>query len=116
MKQFPVAVILEKIRLDNRWASERWEAIGVVPAFDAPVDAPARRIFADDEREQFLIGHFPLELFRDEVDNYHPNLTSPVPRVFVMWLMDEDFASPVEVTLSFGEAAERNSTRLYPSH
>ncbi|MBP5996844.1 MAG: DUF3305 domain-containing protein [Azonexus sp.] len=105
MKQFPVAVILEKIRLDNRWVSERWEAIGVVPAFDAPVDAPARRIFADDEREQFLVGHFPLELFRDEVDNYHLNLTSPEPRVFVMWRMDEDFAKPMEVTLSYGEAA-----------
>ena len=105
MKQFPVAVILEKIQLDNRWVSEKWEAIGVVPAFDAPVDAPARRIFADDEREQFLVGRFPLELFRDEVDNYHLNLTSPEPRVFVMWRMDDDFARPMDVTLSYGEAA-----------
>ena len=60
MKQFPVAVIIEKRYLDNRWVSEKWEAIGVVPAFDAVVDAPAKRIFADDEREQFLVGHFPL--------------------------------------------------------
>ena len=105
MKQFPVAVILEKIRLDNRWVSEKWEAIGVVPAFDAAVDAPARRIFANDEREHFLVGHFPLELFSDEVDNYHLNLTSPEPRVFVMWRMDDDFAQPMEVTLSYGEAA-----------
>ena len=105
MKQFPVAVILEKIQLDNRWVSEKWEAIGVVPAFDAAVDAPARRIFADEQREQFLAGHFTLELFRDEVDNYHLNLTSPEPRVFVMWRMDEDFARPMEVTLSYGEAA-----------
>lgn len=105
MKQFPVAVIMEKTRLDNRWVSEKWEAIGVVPAFDAAVDAPIRQIFGDEAREQFLAGCFALELFRDEVDNYHLNLTSPEPRVFIMWRMDDDFAKPVEVTLSYGEAA-----------
>ncbi|WP_153130002.1 DUF3305 domain-containing protein [Dechloromonas hortensis] len=105
MKQFPVAVIIEKKQLDNRWVSEKWEAIGVVPAFDAPVDAPPRQIFADEQRAQFLAGHFPLELFRDEVDNYHLNLTSPEPRVFVMWRMDEGFAKPMEASLSYGEAA-----------
>ena len=105
MKQFPVAVIIEKTRLDNRWVSEKWEAIGVVPAFDAAVDLEPRRIYADEQRTQFLAGHFPLELFRDEVDNYHLNLTSPEPRVFVMWRMDGDFAKPTEVSLSYGEAA-----------
>lgn len=105
MKQFPVAVIIEKTVLDNRWVSEKWEAIGVVPAFAAPVDAPPKRIFADEQREQFLAGHFPLELFRDEVDNYHLNLTSPEPRVFVMWREEDGFALPIEVTLSYGEAA-----------
>ncbi len=105
MKAFPVSVVIEKVRLDNRWASEKWEAIGVVPAFDAEVDAPVRRILADAEREQFLVGRFVLELFRDEVDNYHLNLTSPEPRVFVLWRLEDDFARPVSVTLSYGEAA-----------
>jgi hypothetical protein len=105
MKQFPVAVIIEKTLLDNRWISEKWEAIGVVPAFEAAVDAPMQRIFADDRREQFLFGRFDLKLFRDEVDNYHLNLTSPEPRVFVMWRMDEAVARPASITLSYGEAA-----------
>lgn len=105
MKQFPIAVIMEKRRLESRWASEKWEAIGVVPAFDTPSDAPARRIVAEAEREQFLVGRFELELFRDEVDNYHLNLTSPEPRVFVMWRDEEGFAQPKVVTLSYGEAA-----------
>lgn len=106
MKQFPVAVIMEKLRLDNRWVSEKWEAIGVVPAFGADPGASApRRIVAEADREQFLVGHFPLELFRDEVDNYHLNLTSPEPRVFVMWRLIEDFAQPMAATLSYGEAA-----------
>ena len=37
MKNFPIAVVIEKARLENRWASEKWEAIGVIPAFDAAV-------------------------------------------------------------------------------
>jgi hypothetical protein len=56
MKNFPIAVVIEKARLENRWASEKWEAIGVIPAFDAAVDAPPRRIFADEQREHFLAG------------------------------------------------------------
>ena len=79
--------------------------IGVVPAFGAEGEATPRRIFANEEREQYLFGRFALELFRDEVDNYHLNLTSPEPRVFVMWRMEDDFPRPVSVTLSYGEAA-----------
>ncbi|PKO94459.1 MAG: DUF3305 domain-containing protein [Betaproteobacteria bacterium HGW-Betaproteobacteria-10] len=105
MKRFSVAVIVEKTRLENRWANEKWEAIGVVPAFDAAADVPPKQIFANEEREQFLIGRLDLELFRDEVANYHLNLTSPEPRVFVLWRLEEDFARPYEVTLSYGEAA-----------
>lgn len=105
MKQFPVAVVVEKQLLDNPWVDEQWEVIGVVPAFDAMPGTPVRRLFSDDRREQFLAGRFALELFRDEVDNYHLNLLSPEPRVFVMWRMEEGFAHPVEVTLSYGEAA-----------
>lgn len=105
MKQFPVAVIIEKQMLDNPWVSEKWEAIGVVPAFEATPGAASKPIFSDDRRSRFLCGRFDLELFRDEVENYHLNLTSPEPRVFVMWRMAEDVAVPVEVTLSYGEAA-----------
>lgn len=113
MKQFPIAVILEKVRLDNRWASEKWEAIGVVADFSAAVETDAcnakpgdlTRIFADERREQFKVSGLQLELFRDEVDNYHLNLTSPEPRVFVMWRLDDEQASVKAVTLSYGEAA-----------
>lgn len=105
MNLFPIAVIIEKARLDNRWVSEKWEAIGVVPAFDTPAAEPPRQIFADDNRQQFLVGRFDLALFRDEVDNYHLNLTSPEPRVFVMWRLEGEQAQPKEVTLSYGEAA-----------
>ena len=106
MKTFPIAVIVERQQIDNRWVNEKWEVVGIVPAFDVSVeDTGPRRIFADAKREQFLVGGFALELFRDEVDNYHLNLTSPIPKVFIMWRLEEDFARPVIVTVSYGEAA-----------
>lgn len=105
MKQFPIAVIIERRKVDNRWISEKWEAVGIVPAFEAGDPAP-RQIFADDERTQYLVGGFALELFRDEVENYHLNLSSPHPKVFVMWRLDDDsFARPEVLTVSYGEAA-----------
>ena len=110
MKTFPIAVIVERQQIESRWADEKWEVVGVVPAFDTPAEGSApRRIFADEKREQFLVGGFALDLFRDEVDNYHLNITSPIPKVFIMWRMDEDetqkFARPIIVTVSYGEAA-----------
>lgn len=105
MKQVPVAVIVEKLLLQNRWASEKWEAIGVVPAFGVKLDDLPRRIFADETRQHYLAGRFELELFRDEAEGYHLNLTSPQPRAFVMWRLEDDFARPYGVTLSYTEAA-----------
>ena len=105
MQIFPVAVILEKRHLDNRWISEQWEAIGVVPAFEAAAGAQPRLIYQDSQRSQFLSARFDLTLYRDEAANYHLNLTSPEPRVFVHWRMQDELACPVTVTLSYGEAA-----------
>ncbi len=104
MKQFPVAVIVEKVRLQNRWASEKWEMAGVVPSFDAP-QAATTPMMADENREQFRVDGLAIELFRDEAENYYLNLTSPSPRVFVLWRLEEDFARPVSLTVSYGEAA-----------
>jgi hypothetical protein len=34
--RFPVAVIFERIAIVNRWVSERWEPVAVVPPVVAP--------------------------------------------------------------------------------
>jgi hypothetical protein len=104
MDTFPIAVIIERRRLENRWVDEAWEAVGVVPAFD-DADPAFRRIVAETDRDQFRVGGFALELFRAEADNYFLNLSSPVPKVFVNWRMEDDTARPVAVTVSYGEAA-----------
>ena len=104
MDRFPVAVIMDRRRLQSRWADEAWEAVGVVPAFgDNPTTT--RQLVAETDRDQYLVGGFALELFRDEADNYFLNLSSPVPKVFVMWRKEDGVAKPLVVTVSYGEAA-----------
>ncbi len=106
MNQFPLAVIMERRRLDNPWVDEAWEAVGAVPAFD-DADAAPRRIVHEADREQWRVGGFALELFRDEAENYFSNITAPVPKVFVMWRRDDEarLALPAAVSVSYGEAA-----------
>lgn len=107
MEQFPLAIIVERRRIENRWINEKWEIVGVVPALPDPADvAPQpRQIFADETRTQYRVDGLALELFRDEAENYYLNLSSPEPRVFVMWRLEDDFARPVVITVSYGEAA-----------
>jgi len=105
VEKFPVAVIVERLQLHNRWGGERWEAVGVLPDFDSAGNSTAQRVYADAEREQFRASGLSLELFRDEAEGYFLNLTSPVPKVFVMWRLEEGFARPVLVTASYAEGA-----------
>ncbi len=104
MKLFPIAVVMERRRLDNPWVDAAWEAVGVVPAFDAN-PAGMRRIVAEVARDQFLAGGFALELFRDEAEGYFMNLSAPQPKVFVMWRLEAGEARPCAVSVSYNEAA-----------
>lgn len=104
MKHFPIAVVMERRRLVNRWVDEAWEAVGVVPAFDDQV-AATRRIVAEADRDQYLVGGFVLELFRDEVEGYFVNLSSAIPKVFVMWRLEDGIGRPYSVSVSYSEAA-----------
>lgn len=105
MDSFPVAVIIERLALHDRWDSEHWEVVGVLPDFDATLPAAAQRVYANANRAQFRIGGLTLGLFRDEAESYFLNLSSPVPKVFVMWRLEDAFARPVMATVSYGEAA-----------
>jgi hypothetical protein len=99
---YPVAVIMERTALTNRWATEKWEAKGVV--WDAsPPDSPPKVIVRSGTLTQTLYPGFRLELKRDEAEGYYLNLTSPQPRVFVLWRWIDDAAHPHRLTVSYGE-------------
>jgi hypothetical protein len=100
---FPVAVIMDWIRLDDRWQSEKWEATGAIE--DTGAEPAPRLLFQHSSHARWLYPGLTLELFGDEAEGYYLNLSAPQPFVFVMWRMEENIARPVSVTLSYNEAA-----------
>lgn len=98
-----LAVIMERRRLANKWADCQWEAVGVVP--DGGREAVPRLIYQDEHRAQWLFPGFSLQLYTDEAEGYIGNVTSPEPRLFVMWRLEEGLARPVLITVSYAEAA-----------
>jgi hypothetical protein len=99
-RSYPLAVIMERIVLTNRWASEQWEAKGVVRD---TAGGAARVIVETDDRTQMLFPGYHLHLMRDEAEGYYLNLTSPEPKVFVLWRSAEGIAHPERLTVSYGE-------------
>ena len=98
----PIAVIIGRRELANRWQSQTWEAIGVVPD---PGGAAPRLLMQDSTQAQWLHGGLELTLYRDEAESYYLNLSAEQPCVFVVWRMEEAMAVPKFVTVSYGEAA-----------
>ena len=98
-----VAVVMERRVLANRWQSETWQPVAVVP--DEP-DAPGPRVILEEgARTQWLHPGFEVVLHRDEAEGYYLNLTAGQPYMFVMWRLDDDLAVPRIVTPSYHEAA-----------
>jgi hypothetical protein len=101
-----IAVVMERTPLENRWTSEKWEPVGVVPDTEEAGAAP--RVLVDEpSRTQWLYPGFRLELFHDESEGYYLNLNSPRPYVFVNWLEEEGVGVPKSVTVSYNEAARQ---------
>ena len=69
----------------------------------------ARWVGDDAAGSCWRFGGQSLELHRSEAEGYHLNITSPEPKVFVMWRMtDADVVPPVQpvvVTVSYNQAA-----------
>ncbi|MDQ0568742.1 hypothetical protein QFZ42_000576 [Variovorax paradoxus] len=105
-----VAVVMRRERVDSRWQSWRWILESVAP--DQPGFGTEPRLLETGESAQrWLHPGFKTELFRDDVEGYHLNATTPAPCWFVLWRMeeeptiaDEPLARPVVVSLSYNEA------------
>lgn len=114
--RLPVDVIIERIPLASRWASERWQPVAVeIAALRA--DAPRARDVVPGTGPSIPLGRdgdrwrctgFEIELHPTEVEGYFLNLSAPDPRIFVMWRLFDDgampHARPVIVTVSYNEA------------
>jgi len=102
--EWPAAVIMERTALVNRWVDAKWEVHGIVRD-TADGEAKARAIRQTAQRTQTLHPGFVLRLHRDEAEGYYYNLTSPHPRVFVLWRMEDDVARPKFLSVSYHEGS-----------
>ena len=102
-RRWPAAVIMQRTALNNRWASEKWEAGSVVP--DINPGAAPRVILQNAEMTQVLFAGLQITLQPDEAEGYYMNITSPQPKVFVLWRMGEVWAEPHFLTASYNEGA-----------
>ena len=101
-----VAVVMEREARPNRWEDWRFKVVEVVPHETAFGDT-ARVLRDDGQRQRTLHPGFTLELFQDEGEGYHLNLSTGAPVWFVMWRVDDEDpsrAGPEAVSLSYNEA------------
>jgi hypothetical protein len=111
--QLKVAVIMRRepiIGSMSRWQSWRWVLADVVAHEDGYGESP-RLLFKNDSEERWLHPGYTVELFTDEAEGYHLNVTTEAPGWFVLWrleeemsIADEPIARPLQVSLSYHEA------------
>jgi len=100
-----IAVVMEKQPSSHPWADFRYDAIGVVVRDDA-TESSVSRIYADGEKEHFLVTGLTLRLHLDECESYYHNLMSPEPGCFVVASQSDnadEMPLPYLVSLSFDE-------------
>ena len=108
--RFSVAVLMQRTPIENRWASERWDPVAVLPVPSGAAQGAAPVCVRDDATcTQWRFDGHALELHRSEAEGYHLNLVAPDPKVFVAWRTHDDPTVPpvfpVMVTVSYNEAA-----------
>jgi hypothetical protein len=107
--RFPVAVVMQRVPLANRWTSERWEAVAVELAEEST--AAPELIEHSEAGTRWRCSGYYVELHPVEIEGYFLNASTTEPKVFVLWRMAEPEdtaeprARPLIVTLSYGEAA-----------
>lgn len=100
-----VAVVMQRTPLASRWADAQWEACGVV-ADDADAQSVPRVLFDRDGLRQVLHPGHRIVLQRHEAEGYYLNVTSPAPKVFVLWrITDAGEPRPERLTVSYHEGA-----------
>ena len=98
-----ISVILEREEVGGRWATQRWQLLGVVP----DVGGEARTMNESPTSLQRLFPVVEVTLVHDEAEGYYLNSSSEAPSVFVSLRIDEaaSDAYPFQATLSYNEAA-----------
>ena len=104
------AVVMQRVRIDNRWQPWRWSLADVVPHEDG-FGTAARLLFKSDDQQRWLHPGFKVELHVGDAEGYYLNVTTEQPCFWVVWRMeeeallaDEPMAVPHIVTVSYHDA------------
>ncbi|MEO8123499.1 MAG: DUF3305 domain-containing protein [Burkholderiales bacterium] len=101
-----LAIVMERETAPNQWEAWRHRPVEVVQ--QEPAFGVTAHMLRDDGRVmRTLHPGFRLELFRDECEGYHLNLSSGAPVWFILWRSDDEDPSrawPVTVSVSYNEA------------
>jgi hypothetical protein len=100
-----VSIVMDCTMLENnRWQTEQWEASSAV--VDSDTVGIAEQVIARNEKlTRIRFNGHKIRLFRDEAEGYLYNITSPYPKVFVLWRMHDGVGRPERVTVSYHEGA-----------
>ena len=86
-----VAVVMRRERITgpaSRWQTWRWVLADVV-AHEESFGTVPRLLYKNENGESWLHPGYPVELYKDDAEGYHLNLTTPAPCFFVLWRLDE---------------------------
>lgn len=103
----PVSILLQRLKIDNPWIEEKWQAIGVIPAKNNTTQTSEIILISNINNEPiYQYNGFILELVHDELDSYYQNIASNHASIFVVCHENDDNSpNPFLVTLSYDEAA-----------
>ena len=100
-----IAIVMEREAAPNQWEAWRHRPVELL-AHDSAFGDEARVLRDDGRIARTLHPGFRLELFRDECEGYHLNLTSGAPSWFVLWRSDDEDPSrawPHALSVSYNE-------------
>ena len=100
--RFEVGVVMQRRQIDNRWQSDMWEPVAVLPDH-RPECAPIL-VSESDGVERWLFPGLPVELRLEEAEGYYLNISTSQPKVFVMWQFEDDLGVPQGVSASYNDA------------
>ncbi|MCA3058921.1 MAG: DUF3305 domain-containing protein, partial [Rhodocyclaceae bacterium] len=87
---FAVSVVMERVSINSRWQSHKWQAAGILP--DDGTRQTSQVVSSAADLTEVLFPGFALQIYADEAEGYYLNVSSPDPQVFVMWRLMEDVA------------------------
>lgn len=125
-----VAVLMRRERVQgamSQWQPWRWVLHDVMEQDDTTPSQPSC-VHRSDDAQIWIHPGFEVSLFKDDVQGYYLNSTSPAPCWFVLWRMEEEphiaedvLAVPAMVSLSYHDAgrwldAQENVDQIAAPH